>query len=326
MKYFTDLNIYGHISLELSSDNDKNGDINNVLTENVSFLRFTGNSPSVSGFANGNDNNKLLIVSHAGTGNLILKNLNNASLLENRIVTGYNADIKIQPGNSVILIYDSYDKIWRILSLQSDIKSITGTPKQINIQPGKGDVVLSLPQDIDVFSNVIFNTITTPILKNDIDLTIQSSKNIFLNTESVTINGEKESIGLDSGALILKGGLGVAKRINAKNLTVNGVKQRAGISSNLQSEIIDLSESDFWIYSIDQSAKFLTNIDFIGGTPGESFYIKIKSNGQQYSWKNKVKWPSDVFPISSVANKTDVYYFICLSANEYIGKYAFNYN
>ena len=88
MKYYTDLNIYGHISLELSSDNETSGAINNVSTANISFLRLTGNAPIVSGFADGADNNKILVVSHAGTGLLTLKHLSSLSWSVNRIITG----------------------------------------------------------------------------------------------------------------------------------------------------------------------------------------------------------------------------------------------
>ena len=77
MKYYTDLDIYGHISLDLSTDIGTNGAINNVPTANISFLRFTGASPVISGFADGGENNKLLIIAHAGTGVLTLKNVNN---------------------------------------------------------------------------------------------------------------------------------------------------------------------------------------------------------------------------------------------------------
>ena len=466
MKYFTDLDIYGHLSLELSADNNTDGAVNNVPTANISFLRFKGNSPVISGFADGGENNKLLIVSHAGTGNLTLKNLSNLSTITNRIVTGYNSDLVISAGHNAILIYDSYDEVWRMIAIPSDIRSVSGTENQITVDPTIGNIVLSLPQDIATNSVVTFGGLslssdTSPIVigaDNDLsitslgDITIMPSStrgnvvidsqivssdkdtgalvvkgglgiggdvNIFgsvsasivVSTNSVgseggqielaipasnsTLSGKvvvdiyqnkfrifettgtnrgiyidltsaSASIGTDllanlgnstdtlddvvergastdkaititaatesdnrtSGALIVSGGIGVAKRIQTKNLTVNDIKQRAGYSPNLTNGIIDLSVNDYQFYCIDQNNTFLTDISFNNGTAGEIFYVKIKSDGQQYTWditNTEIKWPSGVIPTASQANKTDLYHFICLSATEYLGTYVFNY-
>ena len=464
MKYFTDLNIYGHLSLELSADNNTSGAINNVPTANISFLRLTGDSPVISGFADGGENNKLLIISHAGTGNLTLKNLSNLSVLGNRIVTGYNEDLLITAGHNSILIYDSYDEIWRMIAIPSDIRSVTGTVDQIIVNPTTGDIILSLPQDIatdsvvtfgglnlssnspmtidadndlnivstgsvtitpDSNGNVVVDNLTASTDKNtgalvvyggigiggdanifgtisagivastnsigseggQIELalpasnttlsgkvvvdvyqnkfrifeTTGSNRGVYIDLTSasnsvgtnllsgagvstdtlddvvergattdkaITITATTESANRTSGALIVSGGIGVDKRIQTKNLTVNSVKQRAGISANLTSGIIDLSADDYQFYCIDQNDDFLADISFNNGTPGEIFYLKIKSDGQQYTWdisNNEIKWPSDVNPSASQINKTDLYHFICLSATEYLGTYVFNY-
>ena len=467
MKYYTDLNIYGHLSLELSSDNSTNGAINNVPTANISFIRFTGASPVVSGFGNGADNNKILVVTHGGTGDLTLKNLSNLSSLANRIITGYNEDLFVQAGQSLILIYDSTDTVWRIIGTASNIKSISGTQDQITVDPSTGDVVLSLPQDIATDSTVTFANInlsdaTTITIDADNDLDIASTDNIKLipaaidgkvtidsdtvstnaisgalvvgggvgvsgaiyasgtitgnvlsssqsvgneggqidlalaasnttlsgnvsidvyqnrlrifenggsnrgvyidltsaansvgtnliaasaseadtletvvgrgatSTNAITISNSTEASNRTSGALIVSGGIGVAKRINTLNLTINGVKQRAGVSAELDSAVINLSYDDYLIYYIDQTevSGFLADISFTNGTAGEIFYVKVKSDGNQYTWdvtNGYIKWPSDIIPSASDSGKTDLYHFICLSATEYLGTYVFNY-
>jgi hypothetical protein len=466
MKYYTDLNIYGHLSLELSTDINANGAINNAPTANISFIRFTGTNPVISGFADGGDNNKILVVTHAGIGNLTLKNLSTLSSISNRIVTGFNSDLIVNAGHNIILIYDSTDTVWRIIGNTSSIQSISGTQDQVIVDPTTGNVVISLPQDISTdsivtFSSLNLSSLSPIIIDSDNDLDIVSTGDITLtpsiidgkiiidsdtesidettgalvvnggvgitgsiyasetitgsilsstqsvgneggqidlalavnttlsgsvsidvyqnririfetggsnrgvyidltsaansvgtnlisasgaevdtletvvgrgstSTNAITISNSTEASNRTSGALIVSGGIGVAKRINTLNLTINGVKQRAGISAELDSAVINLSSDDYLIYYIDQTevSGFLADISFTNGTVGEIFYVKIKSDGNQYTWdvtNGYVKWPSDIIPSASDSGKTDLYHFICLSATEYLGTYVFNY-
>lgn len=416
MRYYTDLDIYGHLSLDLSTDIGTDNEINNVPTANISFLRFTGSSPTISGFADGGENNKILIISHAGTGNLTLKNLSNNSQIQNVIVTGYDSDITMQPGHNAILIYDAGDSVWRMIAIPSAVLSIAGTQNQISITPEIGSVVLSLPQDIDTTSSPTFKDLNlfsadTSIIEANKELKIKST------TSNIIIDMTLDSSSISTGALVVKGGLGIEKKLyaneiyektnrvltkdssiddlkdvdlsnkqnnfiikwnsttnmwesadmtsanndNLQNVTgrgnstinniiilnegsnalsvaggiqssqlkISGIKQRAGISPNLSSGIIDLSLNNYLFYVIDQNEDFLSDISFDNGTPGECFYVKIKSNGDQYGWdisNNYIKWPGDIIPLSSVINKVDMYHFICLSATEYLGTYVFNYS
>ena len=467
MKYYTDLDIYGHLSLDLSTDIATNGAINNVPTANISFLRFTGAAPVISGFANGGENNKILIISHAGTEVLTLKNQSSLSSSGNRVITGYGEDVTLLSGHNAILIYDSGDTVWRLVSTPSTVLTLTGTENQITVSPSSGNIILSLPQDIDseaspTFKDINLSDILLTSIISDTSLNISSSENIELipsefngsviinsdtastnkdtgalviyggvgisgainasgvitgsilsssqssgneggqidlalaatnttlsgsvsidiyqnrlrifetggsnrgvyidltaattsvgtnlisasgaetdtletvtgrgasSTNAITITNTTQASNRTSGALIVSGGIGVAKRINTLNLTVNGIKQRAGISAELDSAIIDLSADDYLIYYIDQTeiGGFLADISFINGTTGEIFYVKVKSNGNQYTWDDTngyIKWPGDITPAASVNGKTDLYHFICLSATEYLGTYVFNY-
>ena len=337
MRYYTDLDIYGHLSLNLSTDIDSDGPFNNLNTNNISYLRFTSSSPVVTGFADGNDNNKILIVSYVGDGNLTIKNLSSLSDSDKRIDTSYQRDIQLLPNESIIFIYDSTENVlkWKTIAKPNTVKSISGTDKQIFTTNVKGDIILSLPQNISTdssptFKNLNLTSIDSILIKTNNTLTIESEKEIIFKTNnSVNITNETDSQNLNSGSFIINGGMAVKKRIQTKNLTVNGVKQRAGMSNNLTSAIVDLAVDDYLIYSIDQTIDFLPDISFNNGTPGEFFYVKIKSDGQQYSWdisNNEIKWPADIMPVASEENKTDLYHFICLSPTRYLGTYVFNYD
>ena len=229
MKYFTDLDIYGHISLNLSIDIPLDGSISNVSTENVSFLRFLKPAPIVHGFANGNDNNKILVVTYIGIGNLTLKDKSTICAIENQISTGYDEDLIIYSGQNVILIYDSESNIWRIISVPKSVKKITTLNNQLTINSqNNGDVQILLPQDIFTDSSVTFanlnlinNTTTAKIVSSD-DLIIQATGDLFLknlnSSGSVIIDNNILSSDKITGALIITGGVGVSGDIYADKL------------------------------------------------------------------------------------------------------------
>jgi hypothetical protein len=125
MNRYHNLNIYGHIALELGADNDLSGSTSgshNVPTADISFLRFTGTNPTVSGFADGSDNNKILIVSFVpdvgaeSGGVFTLKHESSYSNAGNRIKTNDGNDLVLNPYESAFLLYDSYDTVWRVIS------------------------------------------------------------------------------------------------------------------------------------------------------------------------------------------------------------------
>ena len=115
---YTNLDLYGHLALELGADNSGNSDLTNVDTSDVSFLRFTGTNPIVYGLNPGNNenNNKILIITFIGTGTLTLKHLSNQNTSDNfRIKTPNGEDYTIPINYGSILIYDSYDNFWHIV-------------------------------------------------------------------------------------------------------------------------------------------------------------------------------------------------------------------
>ena len=115
---YTNLDLYGHLALELGADNSGNSDLTNVDTSDVSFLRFTGTNPVIYGLNPGNNenNNKILIITFIGTGTLTLKHLSNQNTSDNfRIKTPNGEDYTIPINYGSILIYDSYDNFWHIV-------------------------------------------------------------------------------------------------------------------------------------------------------------------------------------------------------------------
>ena len=118
MNRYTNLNLYGHLALELGTDNNSGGTLTNVLTSDISFLRFTGSNPIVHGLDPGHnaDNNKVLIITFLGTGSLTFKHLSTSNSSNNfRIKTPNGEDYTIPINYGSILIYDSYDNFWHIV-------------------------------------------------------------------------------------------------------------------------------------------------------------------------------------------------------------------
>ena len=119
LSQYTNLNLLGHLALDLANDNSSSGTLNDVPTKDVSFIRFTSNSEViVNGFDPdyNNDNNKLLIVSYTGTNSLTLKHSASGSTPVNRIQCPLATDVVLTTNSSIILIYDSYSNFWRLVS------------------------------------------------------------------------------------------------------------------------------------------------------------------------------------------------------------------
>jgi hypothetical protein len=128
---YTNLNLYGHLALELGADNDLNGSIANVDTTDISFLRFTGSDPIIHGLDPGynSSNNKVLIITFIGTGKLIFKNLSDQNDSDNyRIKTPNSEDFIVPLNYGAILIYDSYDNFWHVVG---EAKLAAGNNREI---------------------------------------------------------------------------------------------------------------------------------------------------------------------------------------------------
>ncbi|NIM10350.1 MAG: hypothetical protein GTO45_00035, partial [Candidatus Aminicenantes bacterium] len=87
---------------------------------------------------------------------------------------------------------------------------------------------------------------------------------------------------------------------------------------------IDLSLTNV-IYLDYREANVEGNITVLNGVPGTVYYLIVKSNGIHYTFTN-VKWPSGIDPIPSADGKRDMYSFICIGPDDYLGTFAFNYD
>jgi len=163
LSQYTNLNLLGHLSLDLANDNSSSGTLNNIPTKDVSFIRFTSNSVViVTGFDPdyNNDNNKLLIVSYVGNNTLTLKHSASGSIPVNRIQCPLATDITLTTNSSVILIYDSYSNFWRVLSGVSGGGGTSDHALLTNLQGGDSGTYYHSNQQINTTSDVQFNSVT----------------------------------------------------------------------------------------------------------------------------------------------------------------------
>jgi len=223
MNRYHNLNIYGHIALELGADNDLSGSTSsshNVPTADISFLRFTGTNPTVSGFADGSDNNKILIVSFvpdagAGSGGVFtLKHESSYSSAGNRIKTNDGNDLVLNPYESAFLLYDSYDTVWRVISSPTAAGgntfssiNITGSgvvfegataneyETTLTVTDPTADRTITLP---DATTTVVGTDVSQTLSNKTIsgsDNTLSNIGNASLTNSSITINGSSVSLG-----------------------------------------------------------------------------------------------------------------------------------
>jgi hypothetical protein len=131
---YTNLNLYGHLALELGSDNSASGTINNLNTADISFLRFTSNQNVIlTGLdpSYNYENNKILIIVYTGSGTLQISHLSTSSTSNNRIYCPSEKNLILNQYQCATLIYDSYSNTWRILSVStigSDTSEYTNEP------------------------------------------------------------------------------------------------------------------------------------------------------------------------------------------------------
>lgn len=158
LNQYTNLNLFGHLGLELYADNNSSGNLNNVSTQDVSFIRFTSNSlVTITGFDPGysNSNNKLLVVAYTGTNSLTLKHSASGSTNVNQIKCPSNSDISLNQNENVILIYDSDSTYWRVISGVGEKNHALLD----NLQGGSGGNFYHSDQPINVANDVQFKSV-----------------------------------------------------------------------------------------------------------------------------------------------------------------------
>ena len=111
-----------------------------------------------------------------------------------------------------------------------------------------------------------------------------------------------------------------------KITTVQVVTTREGKSPVLTDTTLDVSTYRYEIFSYDQVTDTVASLNITGGTPGETFYILVKSNGDHVPWGANIEWPSDMPPMYSTSGKYDLYHFVCITSTKYLGNYVYNYS
>ena len=168
MDRYTNLNLYGHLALELGADNNSGGSLTNVPTSDISFLRFTGANPVIQGLdpGHGQNNNKILVITFLGTGSLTFKHLSTSNSSNNfRIKTPNGEDYTIPINYGSILIYDSYDNFWHIVG---EAKLAAGSNGEIQFNNGgalKGNSNLTWDVNNNIL-NVSGTTYSTALFDN----------------------------------------------------------------------------------------------------------------------------------------------------------------
>lgn len=85
-----------------------------------------GASRTITGFAGGVDGRLLIVINVDATYQIILSDQSASSAAANRIITGFNADLPLNPNSgsrqsTVVLIYDGTSSRWRVISTNQQV-------------------------------------------------------------------------------------------------------------------------------------------------------------------------------------------------------------
>ena len=298
MKHLANLDLYGHLALELGSDNNASGSIANVDTTDISFLRFTGINPVIHGLDPGydNSNNKVLIITfvpESDSGTLTFKHLSNQNESNNyRIKTPNSEDYSVPVNYGSILIYDSYDNFWHIVG---EAKLAAGN---------NGEVQFNSNGALKGSNRIIWNP------ENN-QLSVSGS--LKVNNYNFPINdGQSEQIISTNGS----GELSFVDQYS--NYNFGNVSQSTSLNLN------NVNSMSFFNHTNSTPS----TITLTNGKIGKTYKIIGNSNGVNYTFSSSgvIKWPSNITPVISNNGKSDLFIFECINTNKYLGHYILNYD
>jgi fibronectin-binding autotransporter adhesin len=137
------LDVNGSAALKAGADFSTAGTTNNAIFANASLIRLTAaTAQTITGIQNGRDGYILTVV-NAGLVDATLTNEDTNSTNLNRITTGSGGSILLQPGSSIILVYDGAGQRWRAQSttnLQSAYNN--SSSPQITLDSTHGGLVV----------------------------------------------------------------------------------------------------------------------------------------------------------------------------------------
>lgn len=147
MKTYSNIDLYGSLSLQLDIECSSSGDIQNFLTNNTSFIRFTGTNPVLHGLNSGGSFNKIIFITFNGNGFLTLKNESSLTAASSRILIKEGVDITINENDGLLLFYNSYISRWCTLNTtaSNNLKSISQNGGFNNFSDGRVNLSSTVP-------------------------------------------------------------------------------------------------------------------------------------------------------------------------------------
>jgi hypothetical protein len=97
-------------------------------------------------------------------------------------------------------------------------------------------------------------------------------------------------------------------------------------SSIIEDGTLDLMTTSYLIYQVNMITNPLAEINLINGIESDYVYLEVKSNGEKVNWGNHIHWGNGVTPLTSASGSTDVYKFLCVGFEKYIGEYSYGFN
>lgn len=165
MKYYSNIDLYGSLSLQLNTECTSSGNINDFPTNNTSFIRFTGTNPVLHGLNASESFNKIIFITFNGTGSLIIKNESILSSSDSRILIKEGVDIIISQNDGLLLFYNSYISRWCTLNTtaSNNLKSISQNSGFNNFSDGR--INLSSQVSLTPAGNYIMDCSVTSFLR-----------------------------------------------------------------------------------------------------------------------------------------------------------------
>jgi hypothetical protein len=318
------------------------GNINDYDTSNESSFRFTGAS-EIRGFGAGRDG-KIIYVYNGSASNILIVNQSTAANSDDRIITGTGSDFNLAPDTAMVLQYDGTSARWRIPGFRSN-QSLNTSDSVVF-----GDV--SVTDDILVTGTV--STCNIHFTANGTAAAPAASWNnntgvftcgsgtfgistsgcqMFYATTTGVCMGQPGSTNCVLGTTCFLGNIStcIYAGLCTSYVKIDGKDVRSGCVA-LSCGTVDLSvQNRPLLFEFNENAASGAttsgDINFTNGTAGDVFYVKINSGGSgSYAFGSNMCFPGEIAPVPSACHKIDIYSFLAVGTNKFLGTFAFNYS
>lgn len=171
MREYRNQNLYGQLSLQLTTSSSISGVIDDLDISDSSYVILNGNNPVLRGLKS-DSTNKVLFIIFTGNGTLTIKDRALSSLSQNRILTKSSRDILLYPNEGILLIYNPSLNMWNTIQKETEILvlpglqmsgSITQTSGFNNLSDGRTNLSSIIP--LQSSSNYIMDCSTTSFVR-----------------------------------------------------------------------------------------------------------------------------------------------------------------